>query len=192
MRKISVITTLMLMIFFSLALNAQGTISLSAHGNFLIPASAEFKDIYGSGQFMPELKVGIKISKGLYVWGGVGLLSASGTTPVLEEEAQSDQLYLSFGAGYEFPLSPKISMKLSAGACSVNYKEESMGIKIDESALGFHIEDELIIKFGKSLFLSISAGYIRAVDQLEATEFMEVTKITLGGFKAGLGLGVRL
>ncbi|MCP5108112.1 MAG: hypothetical protein GY950_32290 [bacterium] len=157
---------------------------ITISGNYLAPADTGFKDIYSSGIFYPELKVGYKIARKVYVWVGYGFFSATGETPVLLREAKAKQYFLSGGLGYMFNISRKLDYMGELGVLSVRYEEESLGEKLTDSAIGIRIKNGLIYRLNRTFFLEISLGYLTASDTIENFS------IKLGGLRTGLGLGV--
>jgi hypothetical protein len=153
--------------------------------NYLIPADKDFKDIYGKGLFYPEIKAGVKVFEGFYVWAGYGFLLAKGTTTLLAEEAESNQNYFSGGFGYEGRISDRVGYRVETGTFYVNYREEAMGLEVSGSAIGYRIDGGLNMDVLKNVYIEISGGYLAASDSIEGIS------IKLGGFKTGVGFGVR-
>ena len=90
----------LIILIVSINLLASNRFSISIMVNYLIPADKNFKDIYGSGQIYPGVKLNLKIYKEFYLWGGFGFLAAKGeTASQLMEEAKWKQLFLSLGGG---------------------------------------------------------------------------------------------
>ena len=65
--------------------------SISFTANYLSPADDYFKDTYGNGVLLPELKLNYKIFNNFSVWTGFGILSVTGETPGLGEDAKSSR-----------------------------------------------------------------------------------------------------
>jgi hypothetical protein len=154
-------------------------------GIYLNPADKDYKEIYGSGKFYPELKLGLKLSTKIYLWVGYGLLAAKGTTPVLELETTSKQQFISGGVGYWANISKSIGFRLTVGLLYVLYREEAMSTEVSDSAVGFRAEGSVIFNIGKVFFLEVLAGYLGASDTID-----EET-IKLGGIGGGIGLGIK-
>lgn len=183
MKKIIAATLLTLLLMG--AGYGMGQFSLTFSGNILGPADKDFKDIYGNTVFFPEMQVSLKVFNGVCVWAGYGLLSATGTTPILEEEAKSTQNILSFGAGYLGDFSKKWSYKILAGAAYFTYKEEALGLVVEDNAFGFRVDLGLLHNFTNTFFAELSLGYMAASDTVMGQD------IKLGGTKAGFGIGIR-
>ena len=182
MRRAAVL--LLMIISLSFPAFSGGEFILSVTGNFSFPADKDFKEIYDNQVFFPELKAGISVYDDLYIWGGYGLLKATGETPTLKEESKSTQNLMSFGIGYMSDISKSFGIKVEAGGIYISYKEESMGEEIDNSTFGFRVDGGILFNISKSFFLQAVIGYISATDKPEGV------KIKLGGFFAGIGLGI--
>lgn len=181
--------TSILVLLLMVPIYSAASFSVSFTGNYLSPADTNFKDTYGSGVFFPEVKLNYKVFNNISVWAGFGLLSANGETPGLGEEAKSTQNIISFGLGYSGDFTPKLGYKAEAGAAYFSYKEEAMGVEISDSAIGFRADVGIIYNITGTFFAEITAGYLSAGDTL--TVFGEDVDIDLGGFKAGIGVGIR-
>jgi len=163
--------------------------SVSFTGNYLSPSDSNFKDTYGSGVFFPELKLNYKVFNNISLWAGFGLLSKTGETPGLGEEAKSSQNIISFGVGYSGDFNPKFGYKVEVGAAYFSYKEEAMETEISDSAFGFRGDFGIVYNITATFFAEITAGYMSASDTL--TVLGEDVDIDLGGFKAGIGVGIK-
>ncbi len=172
-------------VFLLAGITLGDNVFITGTSNYLIPADKDFKDIYGKGLFYPEIKAGVKVFEGFYIWAGYGFLLAKGTTNLLAEEAESNQNYISGGFGYEGRISDRVRYKVETGTFYVNYREEAMGLKVSGSTIGYRIDGGLDIDVLKNVFLEIGGGYLAASDSIEGIS------IKLGGFKAGVGFGVR-
>lgn len=184
--KKALILMAILLIAFNINSFAEERLTVSIHGNYLVSADENFKTIYGSGRIFPELKAGVKIFKNIHLWAAIGFFSDEGVTPILEADATTDQTFISGGIGYTFALSQKLDNRIEIGVTNINYKEESMGLEFSDSAFGFRIEDEVMYSFAKQLYFSLNIGYIAAKDTVEDLELKP------GGFKFGVGLGIKI
>jgi len=187
MRRLLLMAFLMALLLFSFYINgfAGERFIFSVSGNYLLPSDKTFKDIYGKGLFYPELKAGFKVFKRLYLWVGYGFFSVNGTTLVLGREAKSDQKFLSGGAGYILHITKKFDYKIELGLFQASYKEESMGEELSDSAIGLRIDGGVIFNLGRIFYVEISLGY------LEASDTIKNFKVKLGGFRTGIGLGLK-
>lgn len=181
--KISLIIVLISIV--SVQLKAQEEkFMITFSGNLLLSSDLDFKDIYGKGNFFPEIKVSYKVYKGLFLWSGFGFLSTTGTIPVLEEEASSKQNFFSLGAGYSNKIMNELAFKAEVGLFLASYEEEAMEIEENGSAIGFRIEGALLYPVIKNLFVEATLGYMFGTDEINDLS------IKLGGLKAGFGFTV--
>ncbi len=185
MKRLLLMSFTALLLLASLNGFAGERLMISASGNYLLPSDKNFKDIYGKGLFYPELKAGFKVFKGLYLWAGYGFFSANGTTPVLKLEAKSSQKFLSGGAGYLINITKKFDFKIEMGLFYASYREESMGEEVSNSAIGYRIDGGVIFNLGRIFFVEISLGNLRASDTIDDIP------VKLGGFRTGIGLGLK-
>jgi hypothetical protein len=187
MKRVLFASFLAVLLLFSFSVNgfARERLMISISGNYLLPSDKNFKNIYGKGLFYPELKAGVKVFKGSYLWVGYGAFSVRGTTPILGREAKSDQTFLSGGAGYILHITKKFDCKIELGLFHVSYKEKSMGEELSDYAIGFRIDSGVIFNLGRIFYVEISLGYLNASDTIDDSP------VKLGGFRTGMGLGVK-
>jgi hypothetical protein len=151
------------------------------YGQVFFPSDENFQDVYGSSVFLPGLKVGYRILDKIYIWLGYDYLFQKGTTPVLEEEAESCQHFISLGGGYQGRISSAVGYKAELGLCAVSYTEASMGEEVSDTAIGVLFDSGIIFKLGEKFFGMVQAGYGYASDRIEGV------RIKLGGFRTGAG-----
>ncbi len=185
MKHFMSVAVILVFIFAANPLAGQGKFMASVSGNVMLPADGNYKDVYGDTVFFPELKLSYKVSNGFYIWGGYGMVSATGETVLLKLDAESKQNYLSLGGGYNGALSGSLEYFVDVGAVLVSYSEETMGEKISDDAIGFRIDGSVLYHIGGSLLGGVNVGYVYATDTIE--DF----SIKIGGFKGGLTLAVR-
>jgi hypothetical protein len=181
------------LVFIILSLSITGftrdRFSISVMGNYLSSADQGFEDFYGKSHFYPGVKLGVKIFKGFYLWGGFGVLTATGETePLLQEESKWTQKFFSFGGGYKAKLSGTIAANLRLGALFTKYKEEALELELKDSASGFIVSGGLIFHIGSIFYTELEIGYLSVSDEIDDDI---IDSIDLGGFKAGIGIGVR-
>lgn len=164
----------------------RGRLMVTGYANYLRPSDEGFRDIYGSRISFLEFKAGFMLFRGVYLWGGYGYFSEEGRTPVLGQDAESKQHLYSGGLGYMRRLFPRINWKIEAGVLKVDYEEQSMGVVLSDSAVGFRVDTGLFFRFGHLFIAEITVGYLSASDTIGDVS------IKLGGFKTGVGLGIRL
>lgn len=168
---------------------------ISVTGNYRIPPERGLKDIYGSGLFTPELKVGYKFYRAFYIWGGFGFSTKSDKShgfPGEPSPAKWKQAFLSLGLGYNGNMSIKFGYKAEVGMFYVSFRDEmenivEEGITYSEpgTTVGVRIGGAAIFKISDRLFTEVSLGYLYASDK------MNDTSIRLGGIKTGVGFGLR-
>lgn len=161
----------------------KGLVLLSA--SYFGYSDSRHKEVYSSGNIYPEIKVGFKTYRDFYLWGSYGFLTADGVTPVLEEATKINYHHMSIGGGYSGNFSERLVYLIELGLFYVNYREKAMGEEVSGSSVGFRIGGGIIFNISKVLFTEVSVGYLHAQDKVE-----DIT-LKLGGFKAGIGFGIR-
>ena len=144
-----------------------------------------YRDVYGSGYLFPRVKAGFKLARNVYLFSGFGVVSSKGTIPGAQEDASSIQRFLSLGLSYTGTISKRLGYTFEASAVGISFREEALGVEVKESTMGFDVETGVVFNLGKRLFSEFSAGYLYGSDVLSDR------KVLLGGFKTGLGFGVR-
>ena len=112
------------------------------------------------------------------------LFRKKGTTAVLAEESKTTQHFIAAGAAWRKGLSAKLDGSLYAGLLVVRYREEALGETVKGTALGVEAGGGLRYMLSARLFLSPFVSYLLADDTIAGT------KVKLGGFKAGVGVGL--
>jgi hypothetical protein len=160
---------------------------ISAAGNYMIPSEKKISDVYGIGLMGFEIKTGYKFSRSFYIWGGYGFSTKKGySTPNLERPAVWNQRLLSLGLGYNKNVSIAFDLKAEVGIFHVSYREEAFGERVSGNALGpLRINGTGIYKISDYLSTEIALAYLWAPDTKNGIN------LELGGFKTGIGLGVR-
>ncbi len=179
------LSLLFLLVLVSGAPQAAENFSTAITGGALFPGDSGYKDVYGKSAFFPELKAGYALSEKIFVWAGYGFLYKKGETPVLKLEAKSSQHFLSLGAGYRGKLAGQLGYEADLGLMIVAYKEEAMETSASGTAFGFRVDAGLTYVLFGPVFAVADVGY------LYASEKVNGETIKPGGFKAGLGLGVK-
>ena len=183
MRKI--LSLLFVLSVMVVGLRAGEQFSAEVFGSLLVPGDSGYKDIYGKSMFYPAIKAGYALSERFFIWAGYGFLCRKGETPVLKLEAKSNQHFFSLGAGYRGKLSDKLGYEAALGLVMVSYKEEAMGTSASGSAFGLRADGGLSCALFGPVFAVAELGYIYSSDKVEGET------VKPGGFKAGLGLGVK-
>jgi hypothetical protein len=159
---------------------------ISAAGNYMMPSEKKISDVYGIGLMGIEIKTGYKFSRSFYIWGGYGISSQRGSSLVFKEPAKWNQRLLSLGLGYNKNVSIAFDLKAEVGIFYVSYREEAFGEKVSGNALGrLRINGTGIYKITDHLSTEIALAYLWAPDTKNGIN------LELGGFKTGIGLGVR-
>jgi hypothetical protein len=160
-------------------------LSLALTASYLGKADGGFKEVYGAGGVLPGLRFEAAVWKGLSLYGAYGYFGKTGATPVLKQEAKTRQHFLAAGAAWRGALAPRLDWTVYTGLLYVIYNEEALGETITGSAPGVEIGASLDCKISPRLFLFPFAAYMLASDTVMGNA------IKLGGFKAGLGAGIR-
>jgi len=191
MKKISLIIIGFMVLTISIYPKVKFFVDLT--GNYLKPADTGYAKIYGEKVFYPELISGLKLYKGLFAYVAYGKLDLKGDITEAGEgvNATSKQSFLSTGIGYEFMYDNKISLKISGGVVFVKYEGKAYlsDALIDEDTgkkTGYKFDLGLYYNFVKNVNIGILAGYFHAQDTQNYFR-----KLSYGGLKLGLSLGVR-
>lgn len=152
---------------------------------YMLSFDSNYKKIYGSGNIFPRMKVGYRVARNFYMWTGYSVLKGKGTIPEIESEANCAQNFVALGFKYCRYFSKKLGYKLEASAVRISYSEKALDTEVKESAAGFGLEVGLTYPLGKRLFSEFSTGILYASDMVLSK------KVLLGGFSAGLGLGMK-
>lgn len=170
---------------------AAGKMHIVLQGNYLLPSSAEFKDVYGSGIFGPGLTVEFDLFKRVYAWAGGAWYSKTGTTiGDFQEETKTTRVNGEWGLGLRLPLGQKTKLNVFAGGSYVHYKEEAFNDTVKGSAFGFTGGVALQHALSSRLFLQLGAAYVSASDEIDQEG--GGTDVKLGGVRTMLGLGISL
>ncbi len=183
---------LLLICGLSLSLFPKKTFMVDLTANFMSPSDSEYAEIYGSNVFLPEINLGIKVFKGIYLYGSFGMLDLNGTVSVSGTEISptSKQLFLSAGLGYEIMISKKFGLRFSGGMLKINYKEKAFfnNVLIDEddgNLTGYKVNLGTHFYLGKLFNLHATIGYMRAEQTNDHNK-----NLSYGGLKFGAGFGV--
>lgn len=152
---------------------------------YMFSFDKDYKKIYGSGDIFPRVKVGYRIARNFYIWAGYSTVKGKGTIPEIESAASSAQNFLALGFKYARNFSNKLGYKLEASAVRASFSEKALDTEVKESVSGFGLEAGLTYPLGKRLFSEFSTGILYASDMVLSK------KVYLGGFSAGLGLGMK-
>lgn len=157
--------------------------------SYLAHRDSNYKDIYGSGSFFPELRAGIRIVSGLQVTGGFGYFKEKGTIEGLEgEDAATESLQTYYAAGLEYliNLSWSWTLRVSGEYLWVDLEESAFGEVIKASSNAYRVGAGFVYDIGHGFFLEFFGAYTTGNDTVNDID------IKLGGFQGGVGLGFRL
>jgi hypothetical protein len=161
------------------------SLSLALTVSYLGKTDSGFKEVYGAGGILPGLRFEAGVWKGLSLYCSYDYFSKKGTTPALGQEAKTREHFLSVGAAWKGALGEKLDWSLFGGLLYVSYREEALDEKVTGNAMGAEIGAGLDYRISSGLFLFPYASYMAANDTVGEID------VKLGGFKAGVGLGLR-
>jgi hypothetical protein len=160
--------------------------NLTANG--ILSPDSGFKSVYGKVQLSPDVRFGWEPFRGVLLWSGYGLATATGTIPLLNDKTKSIQHFLSAGIGLQARLFSNVSWLIYAGWCDILYREESMGLSFSDSVFGFSEGSDIRFFLGRKYFVSVSVSYIHASATARPAQ-SEAVKIKPGGLHFGGGIG---
>jgi len=191
----TLVTWLSLMLLAPLAQSAAQPFSLALHVNIhssnstdrLLIAESSTRasltgDIYG------ELQAAFRLSRRIYLWGAFGANRATFVlndgTPVMHswKTIASGGLGLVV-IGYERP--DQVVVKIQGGVAHARFADKSGTWDIDLTKTGYRAEILLDYVATNHLFYQATVGFMSA-----SSEFMK-KNFRLGGFKIGVGAGLR-
>ena len=162
------------------------TLNIAVTGNLFRPADSNFRDLYGSSAFFPEIRVEKSFHLGLSLWGSYSGFSKDAKSAVLGLAIESKQSLYGFGLSYKIPLKETLKLRLEAGLFADHHKEEGMGVKASGTAIGLRAGCGLVHKLAGPLSLLGELSYMKASDTVEGEDF------DLGGLRFGFGFGLSL
>ena len=179
-------TILFALMILLLAANCRSADKFLAElsGSYMVANDSAFKDVYGKGGFVPEIRLQYGLGSAFYIWGGAGIFSKKGLTPQLQKDAKSRQIYLSLGGGYIARLSEKINLRVGPGLFVVAYREESAGNVQSGSRFGLRADADLLYALGAKFLAGVTIGYASASGSIEDISFK------MGGFKIGAAVAI--
>jgi opacity protein-like surface antigen len=189
MRKFNFIVVFF--VFFSALLFGGDKFFVSAGAAAVFPADSHFKDFYGSMQFSPELKAGYRFFDSFYLWLGYSFYAASGTIPLIGDEARVNHHFLALGIGWETSRGRRLQSDLFAALVLAGFKEQAMGETVSDSVVGFELGSGLRYFLINNLFIGAAVSYTEARLSLSETEISLGGLHLLGGFHLTASLGIR-
>lgn len=172
-------------IFFSATLlqaESGDTFRISAMAHYFQPSDDYFKNIYGSKLIFGG-EIGIKIWNWVSLWSAADFYTNKGKTTFSEEETEI-QITTVFG-GLMFQFTNSTFRPYTAlGIGYFQYRETNPIGKVEDGDLGYIIQAGVRIKPIELLFLDLKTSY--SFCQVKPADI----KADLGGFRAGIGLGL--
>lgn len=160
-----------------------GSFSIQAKASYFLPADSYFKSIYGNAPTFGA-KIGLDIWKGLGVWVDAEFYSKKGKTSLSGEETELQLFPLAAGIRCMFLRSRSFSPYLGAGIGYFQYKEVNPIGTVSKSDTGFVAQAGFMLKLGRTFFFDIQGSFSNCKVNPAGVE------ADLGGWKAGLGLGI--
>lgn len=189
MKKLIKIIAVVAIFMLSLPGNAQAYVHflhLGANATYFFHRDANFREVYGKGNFSFGAKAAIRLLEGLHITGGLDFLSAKGTIPDTEFDAKASQRNISAGLAYFFELSYAWEFRIGADVLYVDYEESAFGEKIQDEALAYRIEGALMWRLSPDIYFEVLSAYTYGTDDISGRS------IKIGGFQTGVGLAFRL
>lgn len=178
------ISIIFVVFFAAAALSSANRFIVSFSGNYMTSSDSVYKKVYGSSEFYPEFKAGVRIVNNFYMWAGYGFLSAKGQTyPNLNLDAEAGKKYLS--AGILYLGRGKATYRIDVGLLHVNWEEKALNRSNKGTAFGFRFGAAFVYNWSSVLFTEISSSYLLASDKIGDIS------LKLGGLTAGAGIGLR-
>ena len=185
MRKFALVVLLMAGVLAPGRASAEGRFTVLASGGVLRHTDSDYRDLYGSTVFYPELAFRAVFYKDVFAWAGFGFFSGSGKTELLGYDAETSRSILSLGVGTRLRLTDSLFAVADIGLCRFGYKETAMEMEVKGSAIGFRLDAGLAYDLTKSLVVEARFGYLSGSDEFEGESFK------LGGVVGSVGLGLR-
>jgi hypothetical protein len=189
MRKILFIIAFL--IYFSVLSFGGDKFFVSAGAAAVFPGDSRYRDLYGSVQFLPELKAGYNFFENFYLWLGYSSFSASYTIPILLDEAKVNQHFLAIGAGWETRRGRRLQSDFFAALILAGFKEQAMGETVNASVAGFELGTGLRYFLKKKVFIGVAISYSEARHSFSETGISLGGRRLLGGLRLIANLGLR-
>ncbi len=162
---------------------AADTIAVEIQAARFRPADAAFREVYGSGPVF-GVQVDLPLRGGLGFWATAGRFKKEGELTLTDETTTITLTPLAIGARYALG-TRGLKTYVGLGIIFIRYREESPLGKVDEGDFGFVGQAGFLIGLVGPLFADLQARYTKCVAEPAGV------KADLGGFQAGLGLGLR-
>ncbi len=176
------------LLFFGLAsaaaIAAAGeTVSFEIQAARFRPVDSAFREIYGSGPAF-GVQFDLNLWGGLGFWATAGRFKRDGELTLSGETTTITLTPLAAGARYALG-TRRLKTSIGLGIVFIRYREESPLGKVDEGDFGFVGQAGFLVGLLGPLYADLQARYTKCVAEPAGV------KADLGGFQAGLGLGLR-
>jgi len=185
MRKIALVALLMAGVIAPVRAFAESRFTVLPSGGVLRHADSDYRGLYGSTVFYPEIAFRAVIYKDVFAWAGFGFFSGTGKTELLGYDAETSRNILSLGVGTRLKLANALFVVADIALCRFGYREAAMEMEVKGSAIGFRLDAGLAYDLTKSLVVEARFGFLSGSDEYEGESFK------LGGVLGSLGLGLR-
>jgi len=171
-------------------------LTINVSGNYLLPSNDDFRYYYEKVSIYPELKIGYRIAKKIYIWGSYSYLSARCIyyryidINKFQEIRSTLEYILSLGVGYQSKLTDSLSYSIEIGFFSLYTKLH----KVDDTSnwiKGFQVNTFLTTCRSKNFYAGIFLGVIGTFESIYLFNGFH-SPIQWEGIKSGLLIGVRL
>ncbi len=185
--------SLLVTLLFPLSLFAyQGSTELRA--GYFYPASSVIRDIYGGG-IEGELETAVRLYRGLHLFANTGIFIKDGHSIGLDDKTRMKLFPLSVGLKYHFQLSCKWEFYLGTAPTYtwVHFHDHSSSVDqhVHKSAWGVVGKTGLIYAFYKAFFADLFFDYYYTEISGTHSPGVTSTNCDVGGFRTGLGLGIK-
>lgn len=154
--------------------------SVEVKTNWLAPAEAAFKDVYGGG-----MAFGAAVALGLSAHWEISLelnrISRAGELTYTKEPTEMSIFSIGADVKYLFPLKG-VTLYAGPGIYSSSFKEDNRLGNLKKSGVGFKLKAGALVPLAKCFRLNLFAGY--SFCKMTPGQF----EIAIGGFEAGLGI----
>lgn len=156
--------------------------SISGTAHYFQPSDEFFKNIYGN-EIIFGGEIGIKLWKWVSIWAAADFYSKKGKTTFTEEATEIQITPIFGGLMFQFRLSG-FRPYMAFGVGYFQYKETNPIGKVEKQDMGYIVQAGFRLKAIGPLLLDMKASY--SVCKVKPADI----KADLGGFRAGVGLGL--
>jgi len=190
MKRILVIPAILALVT---AAAAESRFFLAVGANYIRPADAGFRTVYGGQAVYPEISAAIRVVKGFCLTGSAGKFSRDGASPDLGFETRAEQSYFTAGIGYLQRVSRLICVEAGAGIAGLSFREDAFDVWVHGRRRGFMAEGGLLlVPEDERIFLALKVGYLSArADDIDSAITGD-QPVRLGGLKVAVSIGIQL